>query len=236
MRIPGTSIAFSSRTSIQKTPTVLFRFELIAALAAVIFLVAPAGVFAQPDSQSNSELDARKELDALNKRVIELYNAGKITEAIPLAEQYLKTVENRFGQNHPLYARSLNNLALLYYTQRRYAEAEPLYKRALAMREKALPEGHPDIATSLNNLAGLYIEQEEWPQALTHARRAAAILISRAAVGDSGPKVAAKSRSAPQHFECSSRPLPISTPTIQGCGTRVSRWRNGRRGHRPRAH
>jgi CHAT domain-containing protein len=44
------------------------------------------------------------------------------------------------GERHPLYARSLNNLAALYQAQGEYAQAEPLYHQALAaLRQR--PEG-----------------------------------------------------------------------------------------------
>jgi tetratricopeptide (TPR) repeat protein len=76
--------------------------------------------------------------DDLNKRVIELYRAGKFAEAVPLAQQVLAIREKAFGPDHPDVATALNNLAVLYENQGRYADAEPLYKRVLAIREKAL--------------------------------------------------------------------------------------------------
>src|SRR5580658_3420397 len=76
--------------------------------------------------------------DELNQRVVELYQAGRYAEAIPLAQRALAIREKALGPNHPAVAQSLNILALLYDGQGRYAEAEPLYKRALAIREKAL--------------------------------------------------------------------------------------------------
>jgi tetratricopeptide (TPR) repeat protein len=79
-----------------------------------------------------------KEADALNKRLMQLYNAGKYEEAIPLAERALAIREKALGPDHPDVAVALINLAQLYESQSRYADAEPLYKRSLAIREKAL--------------------------------------------------------------------------------------------------
>ncbi len=73
--------------------------------------------------------------DELNNKVIELFNGGKIVEAISMAEQLLALREKTLGPDHPDVAQSLNNLAFLYEDQGRYAEAEPLYKRALAIDE-----------------------------------------------------------------------------------------------------
>jgi tetratricopeptide (TPR) repeat protein len=51
------------------------------------------------------------------------------------------------GENHPDYATSLNDLAVLYYTMGNYTAAEPLYKEALAIHKKVSGENHPDYAT-----------------------------------------------------------------------------------------
>ena len=59
-------------------------------------------------------------------------------------------------ENHPDYAISLNNLALLYESMGEYARAESLFRQALEISKKTLGEAHPDYAHSLNNLALLY--------------------------------------------------------------------------------
>src|SRR5215475_8315527 len=53
------------------------------------------------------------ELNVLYERVIELYNAGKYGEAIPLAVRYAEAIEARHGAVQPEYATALNNLAQL---------------------------------------------------------------------------------------------------------------------------
>ncbi|MBW4528502.1 MAG: tetratricopeptide repeat protein [Phormidium tanganyikae FI6-MK23] len=62
----------------------------------------------------------------------------------------------RFGDDHPNVATSLNNLAELYRLQGRYEDAEPLHKRALQIRQRQLEPDHLDVAQSLNNLALLH--------------------------------------------------------------------------------
>ncbi len=63
------------------------------------------------------------EVDRLNRTVADLYRAGKYAEAVPLARQALAIRKEVLGVRHPLYALSLNNLALLLYEQRDYAAA-----------------------------------------------------------------------------------------------------------------
>src|SRR5262245_42366906 len=97
-----------------------------------------------------------QQADETTKKVIELYNAGRYSDAVTIAQRILALRERALGRNHPDVATSLNNLALLYSSRGRYAEAEPLFQRALAIREKALGRDHPDGVIPLNNLAELY--------------------------------------------------------------------------------
>ena len=103
--------------------------------------------------------------EALSKQFVELEQAGKYAEAIPLAQQLLAIYEKTFGPDHPNVAMVLNNLAELYLNQGRYADAEPLFKRSLAIDEKALGPDHPDVAMALNNLAALYSAQGRYADA-----------------------------------------------------------------------
>ena len=87
-------------------------------------------------------------LDALNRQVTQLYQAGRYPEATEIAKRSLSFAEKKFGPNHPLVAATLNNLAELYRAQGLYPEAEPLYQRSLAIREKALGPNHPHVGAS----------------------------------------------------------------------------------------
>jgi len=115
------------------------------------------------------------ELAAINKRFIELREAGKYAEATPLAMRALELTRARRGENHPDTATSMVWLADLYRDQGRYAEAEPLYRRSLTIREKALGPEHPDVAISLSDLAGLYRTQGRYGEVEPLYRRAIAI-------------------------------------------------------------
>src|SRR4029077_3554724 len=96
------------------------------------------------------------EADKLDRRVQELYKAGKYSDAVPIASKVLELREKALGPEHPDTAQILNTLAVLYDDMGDYANAEPIFQRALKIREKALGPEHPDTATSLGNLAVLY--------------------------------------------------------------------------------
>ena len=81
---------------------------------------------------------------------------GDYARAEPLLPPGAGDPEEALGEDHPDYATSLNNLAVLYQAMGDYARAEPLLRQAMEIRKQALGEDHPDYATSLNNLAGLY--------------------------------------------------------------------------------
>jgi CHAT domain-containing protein/tetratricopeptide (TPR) repeat protein len=102
------------------------------------------------------------EATQLNDRMVQLYQQGKIHEALPLAQKILTIRKDVLGERHPIYATSLNNLALLYQSQGEYPKAEPLFRHARDIYKQALGERHPDYATCLNNLAGLYRDQGEY--------------------------------------------------------------------------
>ncbi len=105
---------------------------------------------------------------------VKAYQQADYAEAEKLLLAALKEAE-KFGDQDPRLATSLNNLAVLYRTQGKYEQAEPLSQRALAIVEKALGPDHPDVATSLNNLAVLYKTQSRYAQAEPLYQRSLAI-------------------------------------------------------------
>ncbi len=92
--------------------------------------------------------------DSIMADAAKAYQHADYAEAEKLFLAALKEAE-KFGEQDPRSATSLNNLALLYYAQGKYTQAEPLYQRALVIYERALGPEHPNVATGLNNLAEL---------------------------------------------------------------------------------
>jgi tetratricopeptide (TPR) repeat protein len=121
--------------------------------------------------------DARKAA-ALQKRVYELWSAGKFAEAVTPAEELLALRQRVQGKGHwetgdatrlveslqkaaglpgrqqtaLAEAPMLTSKAEKLHAESKYAEAEPLLRKALAIWEEVLGRKHPDTATSYNNL------------------------------------------------------------------------------------
>jgi CHAT domain-containing protein/tetratricopeptide (TPR) repeat protein len=143
-----------------------------------------------PDNAAPSSEDANalERANALNQQVVELYQAGRYGEAIPLATEVLRIRETALGPDHPDVATSLNGLAGLYRAQGNYGAAEPLFQRSLSIRETNLGPDHPAVATSLNNLALLYQNQGNYGAAETLFQRA--LRIYESVLGPDHPWVA----------------------------------------------
>jgi CHAT domain-containing protein/tetratricopeptide (TPR) repeat protein len=112
-------------------------------------------------------------LAAQSARISALGDAGKYSEAIPLAEAMLANLEK--GAPSKNLAGAMNNLAQLYGDVGRDAEAEPLYMRALAIMEKTVGVESVEIAPELNNLAALYQRQLRYAEAEPLFKRALAL-------------------------------------------------------------
>ena len=113
---------------------------------------------------------------------------GAYKQAESWNKQCLLATRERLGDEHPLVATSLNNLAGLYRAMGRYEQAKPLYHQALEMRKQLLGEKHPDVAESLNNLAELYYAMGRYEQAEPLSRQA--LEMGKRLLGDEHPDVA----------------------------------------------
>ena len=92
----------------------------------------------------------------MNDQVIKLYQEGRAAEAMPLAEEVLKTAEAQYAEDSPEVALSLNNLALLQKGQQKYDEALKLYQRSLKIAEKITEPDNQRVIVALNNIALTY--------------------------------------------------------------------------------
>ncbi|WP_313934883.1 CHAT domain-containing tetratricopeptide repeat protein [Nostoc sp. FACHB-280] len=150
---------------------------MVAGMTPGLLLSMPVKGMAQQQTPTYSaeQQAALKEAEELNQQVTKLYQEGKYSTAIPLAERVLAIREKVLGQENLSVATTLNNLATLYQAQGEYQQAEPLYLRSLAIKEKLLGNSHREIATSLDNLALLYRKQGKYEQAEPLHLRALAI-------------------------------------------------------------
>lgn len=137
--------------------------------------------------QGSSIEEARRLYD----RVVELNNAGRFDEAVPLAERALAIFTNALGPEHSDVALTLNGLALLYASRGEYARAEPLYQRALAIYSKLAAQNDAaaqNVGTTLNNLAELYRNRGDYARAEPLYERALPIYLK--VLGAEHPSVA----------------------------------------------
>ena len=109
--------------------------------------------------------------EALSRQVEQLYQVGMYFEATEIAKQALAVAVRKFGPEHRVVAKALNNLATLYFILGRDADAEPLFNGAFAILKKALGPAHPAVAAAHSYLAELRIEQREWARAAVYLRR-----------------------------------------------------------------
>jgi len=126
-------------------------------------------------ASSNAQQDQIREANSLNEQVIKLYQQGRYSDAIRLAEKARNIREKVLGPDHPDVATSLNNLATLYKAMGEYARAERLHRQSLAIREKALGPDHPEVAQGLNNLAEFYKTMGDYAKAEPLLKRSLAI-------------------------------------------------------------
>jgi CHAT domain-containing protein/tetratricopeptide (TPR) repeat protein len=120
-------------------------------------------------------LGSEEHRSSLNKQVSELTDAGKYSEALPLAKEALAETEADLGANDVEVAKAANNLGWLLQAQGDYTAARPQFERALKINESVLGADNPEVATCLNNLASLMSFQGDYAAAKPLYERALAI-------------------------------------------------------------
>ncbi len=115
---------------------------------------------------------AEAERHALTLRALQLYQAGKYDDALPLAERALTLTEQLYPADDPMVAASLKLVVLVLAALKRPAEAEPLMRRALAIDEKASGPDALVVALDLKTLVGLLEDLDRSEEAEPLLRRA----------------------------------------------------------------
>ena len=108
---------------------------------------------------------AAEQLEGLHAQIMELYADGRFTEAEPLVQQALSTVEEIHGTDHPDTANALNNLAVVEKRLGKYDAAGAHYQRALTIQKQQLGATHPGTLTTMRNLGLLFEETGRYQQA-----------------------------------------------------------------------
>jgi tetratricopeptide (TPR) repeat protein len=95
-------------------------------------------------------------LAARNNLAAAYQAAGRLNEAILVAERTLADSETVLGQTDPGTLTYRNNLASAYQEAGRWSEAMALHRQTLTDTEKLLGPDHPNTLASRDNLAGTY--------------------------------------------------------------------------------
>jgi tetratricopeptide (TPR) repeat protein len=152
-------------TMVQMRSISAFTFSLVSSIGLLMCVLTSA-------SAMPAELS---EIEALNQRVGELLQAERDDEAAPLAQRALALARSEAGEDHPVTAASLVNLAQISIVLGNFDEGEALLKRAIAIREKTLGVEHPDTVASIFGLAETYSAQNRYDKdPEPHYRRALA--------------------------------------------------------------
>src|SRR5205809_4341808 len=107
-------------------------------------------------------------------RVEKLFDEGNYDEALPIAEQILKTLEAKFGPKSGNLIRILGDLAAIHQRKRDFDASESLSLRVLRIAETVL--GPDDAATlqAFQNASDLYLEKKDYIRAERLAKTALA--------------------------------------------------------------
>ena len=116
---------------------------------------------------------AQKGLAAESARINALMSAGRYSDALPLAQGMVASLEK--SDTGRELAAALNNLGQVHAGQGHDDLAEPLYRRAIVLMEKSLGLETPLIGAELTNLAALYQRQSRYAEAEPLFRRALAV-------------------------------------------------------------
>lgn len=116
-------------------------------------------------SKTTVELPDVSEAERLSTQVVELYQAGRLDEAMPLAKRVLKLREKALGNSHYLVGDAVSNLALLYLAAEKYGDAEDHFRRALKIYEKETDKNAVLIAKTLERLAHLQSLKRKFDEA-----------------------------------------------------------------------
>ena len=91
---------------------------------------------------------------------------------IDQAEEYFQMLLNKFSEDHPDYASSLNGIGRVYSVRDQLELALKNYRLALEIRQKRFPENRLRLAASLHNIGNILREKEQLDSALEHLQQA----------------------------------------------------------------
>lgn len=114
------------------------------------------GVTIERSGTQKSFMDIEREIAQLKQEARELYRMGKFGDGLELALGCKGIVEGHFGREHPVFASSLNDIALFHKMMGEHEQAVEAYREAPTVYKDIVGEDHPSFATTLHNLGLLF--------------------------------------------------------------------------------
>ena len=140
---------------------------------------APAQNNSSPARQEKEAAEASSpelaESMKLSAEAVRLHNAGKYTEALPLAKRALQLREQALAPGHALVVDALSNLAELHAARRDYGTARDYYQRVLTIYEQSPPRERAAVARVLDNAAYLSYMNFDFDKAGRYLQRSLAL-------------------------------------------------------------
>ena len=121
------------------------------------------------------------EVQKLTEQAMRHYHSGDIKAAIGTFEVAAAKTRRHFGADHLKFAKSLNNLALVYDISGNLERSEELYRQALAIVRRNGITDSKQLAELNNNLAAVVLQQCRVADARALYRRA--LRLSEATLG-----------------------------------------------------
>lgn len=113
---------------------------------------------------------------------------GKGQEALPRCLKAVEVAKSNYGPEHPLVAKSLNDLGVVYSSLGNFSKVLECYEEALPIWLKSKNENVVDLATCYSNLSYLHRRLENYEKALENAYQGLDIRLKE--LGELHPHVA----------------------------------------------
>ncbi|HEX8678868.1 MAG TPA: tetratricopeptide repeat protein, partial [Chthoniobacterales bacterium] len=180
----------------------------------------------QPPLRAQEPVPLNVPNESLHAQANALFEAGRFSEALPLAEQLVAARREQLGAEHVDVARSLHFLGLIHDRLEHGPEAERHYLEAVAMAERLLGPEHLLVALSAQQLGDWYCRQrraeaEQW--------LARALRIREQQLGDSAEVAETLESLARWHLqrETDGEGFPLAERAAQICFTSLQ-WPDDR--------
>ncbi|KAL3669366.1 hypothetical protein V7S43_005762 [Phytophthora oleae] len=103
-----------------------------------------------------SYVQVEQDIAAMQREIRDTYNSGDYQAALEAGLQCRDLVKSHFGENHPVYASTITNIALMHKNLGQMEEAVESYEFALQTYKASVGEQHASFATTLYNLGLVY--------------------------------------------------------------------------------